>query len=364
MEQLRIPGPTPLPKEVMQAISRQMVNHRGPVFRQMLKDVTEKLKMFFQTKNDLLILTCAGTGGMEAAIVNMFSPGDKVLGVSIGVFGDRFISIAKAYGADVIPLRFEQGQAADFEAIKKALQADPQIKGVIITHNETSTGVTNDLKTIAPIVKGAGKLLIVDGVSSIGSIDLPVDELHIDVAISGSQKGWMVPPGMAMLSISQEAWQANAKAKMPRFYLDIAKAKSNFEKGETPWTPAISVVYGFSVGLDMMLKEGIKNIFARHALIAKTAREGLKALGLTLLVNDEGYASNTVTAVMGTNGMDAKKVVSVMRDQYKIELAGGQGSLEGKIFRIGHLGLVTVEDIKDVLAHLKLALPQAGFKAQ
>ena len=357
MEQLRIPGPTPLPKEVMQAISRQMINHRGPEFHKIYQDITEKLKLFFQTKNDLLILTCAGTGGLEAAIVNFFSPGDKILGVSIGVFGDRFISIAKTYGANVIPLKFEMGQAADPEAIKKALAADPEIKGVIITHNETASSVTNDLKTIAPIVKNAGKLLLVDGVSSIGSIDLPVDELHIDVAVSGSQKGWMVPPGMVMLSVSQEAWQANAKAKMPRFYLDLAKAKAKYqEKFETPWTPAVSIIYGFQVALDMMLKEGIQNIFARHALIAKTARDGLKELGLTLLVKDEKIASNTVTGVMGTNGMDTKKVTSIMRDQYKIVLAGGQGALEGKIFRIGHLGYVSVEEIKDVLAHLKLAL--------
>jgi aspartate aminotransferase-like enzyme len=345
----------------MQAISRQMINHRGPEFRQIFKDVTEKLKIFFQTKNDLLMLSCAGTGGLEAAIVNFFSPGDKILGVSIGVFGDRFISIAKMYGADVTLLKFEMGQAADPDAIKKALQADPQIKGVIITHNETSTSVTNDIKTIAPIVKGAGKLLLVDGVNSIGSIDLPVDELHIDVAVSGSQKGWMVPPGMAMLSVSQEAWQANAKAKMPLFYFDLAKAKSSLEKGETPWTPAISIVFGFAVALDMMLKEGMPNIFARHALVAKTARNGLKELGLTLLVKDEKIASNTVTGVMGTNGMDTKKVTSIIREQYKIVLAGGQGALEGKIFRIGHLGYVSVEEIKDVLAHLKLVLPQAGF---
>ena len=363
MEQLRIPGPTPLPKEVQQALSKQMINHRGPEFRKMFQDVTEKIKLFFQTKNDLLILTCAGTGGLEAAVVNTLSPGDKVLGVSIGVFGDRFINIAKTYGADVTPLKFEMGQAADPDTIKKALQADPQIKAVIITHNETSTSVTNDIKTIAPIVKGAGKLLLVDGVSSIGSIDLPVDELHIDVAVSGSQKGWMVPPGMAMLSVSKEAWEANAKAKMPRFYLDFSKAKSSFEKGETPWTPAISVVYAFAAGLDLMLQEGLQNIFARHALVAKTARDGLKALGLTLLVKDEKIASNTVTGVLGTNGMDPKKLTSIMRDQYKIVLAGGQGALEGKIFRIGHLGLVSVDDIKDVLAHLKLALPQAGFKA-
>ncbi|MBN1367014.1 MAG: alanine--glyoxylate aminotransferase family protein [Dehalococcoidales bacterium] len=361
MEQLRIPGPTPLPPEVMQAISRQMINHRGPEFHKIFQDITEKIKVFFQTKNDLLILTCAGTGGLEAAIVNFFSPGDKILGVSIGVFGDRFISIAKTYGANVIPLKFEMGQAANPEAVKKVLQDNPDVKGVIITHNETSTSVTNDLKTIAPIVKDAGKLLVVDGVSSIGSIDLPVDELKIDVAISGSQKGWMVPPGMVMLSVSQEAWQAYANAKMPRFYLDLGKAKDKLAKWENPWTPAVSIIFGFQVALDMMLKEGIQNIFARHALIAKTAREGLKELGLTLLVKDEKIASNTVTGVMGTNGLDTKKLTQIMRDQYKIVLAGGQGALEGKIFRIGHLGYVSVEDITDVIANLKLALPQAGF---
>lgn len=363
MEQLRVPGPTPLPGEVLKAISRQMINHRGPEFRQMFKDVTEKLKIVFQTKNDLLILTGSGTGGLEAAVVNMLSPNDKVLAVSIGVFGDRFANIAKTFGADVTKLSFEMGKPADPEAIRKALNADPGIKAVLVTHNETSTAVTNDLKSIARIVKDEfGKLLIVDGISSIGSIDLPVDEWKIDVAISGSQKGWMVPPGMTMLSVSQEAWKAHANAKMPRFYWDLTKAKTSLEKGETPWTPAISVVYGFSVSLDMMLKEGLPAIFNRHAQVAKAAREGAKALGLKLLVADEKYASNTVTAIMGTDGLDPKKLNQIMREQYKIVLAGGQGALEGKIFRIGHLGWVTVDDIKDIMAHLKLALPQAGFK--
>jgi len=361
MEQLRVPGPTPLPKEVMQAIGRQMINHRGPEFRQIFKDVTEKMKTVFQTKNDLLILTGSGTGGLEAAVVNMLSPGDKVLSVSIGVFGDRFASIAKTFGADVTKLSFEQGKPADVDAVKKALQADSLFKAVLVTHNETSTAVTNDLKSIAAVVKEAGKLLIVDGISSIGSINLPVDEWHVDIAISGSQKGWMVPPGMTMISVSPDAWKANATAKMPRFYWDLAKAKASLEKGETPWTPAVSIVYGFAVSLDMILKEGLPNVFARHAAVAKAARDGAKSLGLKLLVADEKYASNTVTAIMGTNGLDPKKLNQIMREQYKIVLAGGQGPLEGKIFRIGHLGLVNVEDIKDIMEHLKLALPQAGF---
>lgn len=364
MEQLRIPGPTPLPPEVLKAISRQMVNHRGPVFRKIMQNVTEKLKIAFQTKNDLLIMTGSGTAGMETAVVNMLSPGEKVLAVSIGEFGDRFANIAKAFGADVTILKFDQGQHASEDAIRDALRANPAISTVLVTHNETSTGVTNDMKAISQVVKGAGKLLIVDGISSIGSIDLPVDELQIDVAISGSQKGWMVPPGMTMLSVSQTAWQANAKAKMPRFYWDLSKAKASAEKGETPWTPAVAIMFGFDVSLDMLLKEGMKNVYARHARIAKASREGARTLGLAPLVAEEKYASNTVTAIMGTNGMDATKLIAVMRDEYKIELAAGQGNLLGKIFRIGHLGFVSEDDIKDIMTHLKLALPKAGFKAQ
>lgn len=363
MEQLRIPGPTPLPSEVLQAISKQMINHRGPEFHQLFRDVTEKLKTVYQTKNDLLILTGSGTGGLEAAIVNMLSPNDKVLCVSIGVFGDRFANLASTFGAEVIKLSFEMGQAADVDEIRKALKADASIKAVLVTHNETSTGVTNDLKSIAAVVKDEfGKLLLVDGISSIGAINLPVDEWKVDVVVSGSQKGWMVPPAMAMLSVSREAWAANAKAKMPRFYWDLVKARTYLEKGETPWTPAVSVVYGFGVALDMMLKEGLQNIFERHARVAKAARDGARALGLEPLVKDEKYASNTVTTILGTNGLDTRKLTQIMREQYKVVLAGGQRALEGKVFRIGHLGYVTVSDIEETMKYLKLALPQAGFK--
>ena len=360
MAQLRVPGPTPLPDEVRKAISRQMINHRGAEFKKLMFSVTERLKQLFQTKNDLYLLTGSGTGGMEAAIVNTLSPGDKVLSVSIGVFGDRFASIAKTFGADVIPLKFEWGKAADPDAVKKALQADPQIKAVLLTHNETSTGVTNDMAPLTAIVKDFGKLLIVDAISSLGSLNFPVDEWKVDVAISGSQKGWMVPPGMVFVTVSQEAWQANASARMPRFYWDFGKAKKYFETGETPWTPAVSIVFGLDVALDMLLKEGLQNIFARHARVGKAARDGVKSLGLSLFA-DEKYASNTVTAVKVTDGLDQKKLNQIMREQFQIVLAGGQQTMEGKIFRIGHLGYVNENDIKEIIAKLKIALPQAGF---
>jgi aspartate aminotransferase-like enzyme len=364
MEQLRIPGPTPCPKEVLQAMSQQMINHRGPQFGQLLNDVTSKLKQIFQTKGDVFLLTGSGTGGLETAIVNTLSPGDTVLSVAIGVFGERFAAIAEQFGAKVVPLRVEWGKAADPDAIRQALKNEPKVKAVLVTHNETSTGVTNDLKAISSVVKQFDKLLLVDAISSLGSINLPVDDWHCDIVVSGSQKGWMVPPGLAMVSVNEEAWQAHAKAKMPRFYWDFTKAKDYLGKtpAQTPWTPAISIVFAFAVALDMMLKEGLNNIFARHARVAQAARNGVKSLGLSLFA-DEKYASNTVTAVAASDGLDPKKLNKILREEHQVVLSGGQQKLDGKIFRIGHLGWVSEDDIKQVISALKIALPQAGFRS-
>ena len=276
MEGLRIPGPTPCPPEILRAMAKQMINHRGPEFAQILHDVTAKLKQLFQTKGDLYLLTCSGTGGLEAAVVNTLSPGDKVLSVSIGFFGERFAELAEQFGAEVIPLHYEWGKAADIDDIRRALQNEPKIKAVLVTHNETSTGVTNDLRAISSLVKEFDKLLLVDAISSLGSIELPVDEWHCDVTVTASQKGWMVPPGMAMVSLSPEAWRAHAEAKMPRYTWDFSKAKSYLERGQTPWTPAVSIAFALQVALDMMLKEGLANIIARHARVGKAAREGVK----------------------------------------------------------------------------------------
>ena len=362
MEQLRIPGPTPLPSEVLQALSQQMINHRGPKFGQMLNGITANLKQLFQTKNDVFLLTSSGTGGLEATIVNTLSPGDKVLSVSNGAFGERFATIAERFGAEVIPLRFEWGKAVDVDAVRQALQAEPKIKAVLVTHNETSTGVTNDLASISSVVKEFDKLLLVDAISSLGSINLPVDDWHLDVAVTGSQKGWMAPPGLAMVSISQEAWQANTRAKMPRFYWDFASAKSYLEREQTPWTPAVSIVFALSASLEMMLREGLPNIIARHARVAKAAQDGVKSLGLSLFA-EEGYASNTVTAVAASDGLDTKKMLRILREEHQIVLGGGQLRLNGKIFRIGHLGWVSEDDIKTVISALKVVLPQAGFRS-
>jgi aspartate aminotransferase-like enzyme len=339
-------------------MGRQMINHRGGEFGKILNSITGKLKQAFQTKGDVFVLTGSGTGGLEAAIVNTLSPGDKVLSLANGFFGERFADIAEEYGAEVIRLNFEWGKPVGPDAAEKALKAAGNIKAVLATHNETSTGVTNDIKEISAVVKKFDKLLLVDAISSLGCINLPTDDWNCDIVVTASQKGWMVPPGLAMVSVSEKAWQAHAKAKMPRYYWDLSKAKDFLQKGQTPWTPAISVFFALDVTLDLMLREGLDNIFARHARVAQTARNGVKSLGLSLFP-DEKYASNTVTAVNATDKIDVSQLTKILREEYEVIIAGGQQKLSGKIFRIGHLGLVYEKDIKSVLEALNKALPRA-----
>ena len=356
--QLRIPGPTPCPPQALEAMARQMMNHRGPEFGKILNSITEKLKQAFQTKGDVFVLTASGTGGLEAAIVNTLSPGDKVLSLANGVFAERFADIAEKYGAEVAHLNFEWGKPVSLDAVEEALRTDGNIKAVLATHNETSTGMTNDIKGISAVVKKFDKLLLVDAISSLGCISLPTDDWHCDIVVTASQKGWMVPPGLAMVSVSEKAWQAHSKAKMPRYYLDFSKAKDYLEKGQTPWTPAISIFYALDATLDLMLSEGLHNIFARHARVGQAAREGVKSLGLSLFP-DEKYASNTVTAVNATDRIEVARLIQLLREEHEVIIAGGQQKLSGKIFRIGHLGLVYDKDIKSILEALNKALPRA-----
>ncbi|MSQ15577.1 MAG: alanine--glyoxylate aminotransferase family protein [Dehalococcoidia bacterium] len=357
---LRVPGPTPCPDEVLQAGAAPMINHRGPEFAAIMEEVTANLKEVFQTKNDLLVLTASGTGVMEAAVVNTLSPGDKVLCVSIGAFGDRLAAIAQAFGAQVIKQDFRQGSAADPEAIREALSKDSEIRALLVTHNETSTGVTNDMKAISRVAKELDKLIIVDAISSMSSIPFPVDEWGCDIVMSGSQKGWMCPPGLAMVSVSERAWEAHKHAKMPRYYWDFTQTKRSLEHNETPWTPAVSIFASLQVALRLMKQEGMANIYARQERIGRMTREGIKALGLSPFA-DASHASNTVTAVTVPEGINAGTLIKTIRDEHNVELAGGQGSLTGKIFRVGHLGHVTEEDISQVLAAIRESLPKVGF---
>jgi len=338
-----------------------MVDHRGRPFAELIGRVVTRLKKFYRTENDVLILTASGTGAMEAAIVNTLSPGDKVLAVTIGSFGDRFIEIAEVYGADVTVLGFEWGTAADPEAIRDALKADSAIKAVLVTHNETSTGVTNPLQEIAQVVREADRLLLVDAISGLGSIPLATDAWGLDVVVSGSQKGWMVPPGLAFVSMSERAWQAFETSKMPRFYFDLAEHREFLKKGQTPFTPAVSIFYGLDVALEKLEAEGVEAVYARHARLAQMTREGVKRLGLELFVRDERYASDTVTAVKCPEGVKVKDLRNLMEDEFDVVLAGGQGKISDSIFRIGHLGLVSEADIQDVIESLAQALPRLGF---
>lgn len=357
---LRIPGPTPVPPEVLEVCARPMINHRGPEFAVILDRVTKRVKEVFLTQNDVYILTTSGTGVMETAVVNTLSPGDRVLAISGGAFGDRFANIAKTYGADVSRLDVEWGKAADPDDVRRALAADAAIKAVLIVHNETSTGVTNPLAEIAKVVREFDKLLLVDAISSLSAVPVRTDEWGLDFVVSASQKGWMVPPALAMVSVSPRAWEAHAKAKMPRYYFDVTTAKDYLERGQTPWTPAVSVFYGLDFALGMMAKEGLENIFARHRRIGQFTRDGVKSLGLELFA-DERFASDTVTAVKVPEGVDGKALGKLCREEYDLVMAGGQAKLAGKIFRIGHLGFVSQEDVKAALDVLAKALPRAGF---
>jgi aspartate aminotransferase-like enzyme len=356
---LRIPGPTPCPEDVLQAGARQMMNHRGPEFAQVLRRVTDGLNWVFGSPSDVLSITTSGTGGLEAAVVNVLSPGDRVLSVSIGSFGDRFGAIAETYGASVDRYALEWGDAADAAEIGRRLDAAPDIKAVLVTHNETSTGVTNDLEAIAREVRARDRLILVDGVSSISSVPCPVQRWDLDVVVSGSQKGWMVPPGLAFVYMSDRAWAAHADAKMPKFYFDLGRARDSLTKGQNPWTPAMSIYYAMDKAFELMHAEGLEGIFTRHEAIARYTRERVASLGLKLVPTDPARVSNTVTAVWWPDGVEGSAISKRAREEFGVVLGGGQGKLTGKIFRVGHLGWVSKEDVEQALDVVERLLREA-----
>jgi aspartate aminotransferase-like enzyme len=357
---LRIPGPTSLPDAVREAGARQMVNHRGPEFAALQNGIVERLKWAYKTQNDVLIVTAAGTGGLESAIVNFLSPGDKVLGITIGAFGDRFAKIATAYGADVTKLAFDWGQAADVARVREALAAGGPWKAVLMTHNETSTAVTNPVAELAAAVHelAPDALVIVDAISGLGAVPFETDGWGLDVVVSGSQKAWMVGPGLAFVSVSPRAWEAAAAARMPKFYFDLLAHKTSAEAGQTPWTPAVAVMFQLEVALGMMEQEGLEAIWQRHAAVGAAVRAGLTALGFKLLA-DPAFASDTVTGAWIPEDLDWKSFNGKLRALGLI-VAGGQGNLKGKIFRIGHLGHVTVPNILNAMAVLEETLLELG----
>ena len=362
---LRVPGPTPVPAEVARAGARPMVNHRGPEFAVTMIQVTEQLKPFFGTAQQPLLLTGSGTGAQEAALVNMLSPGDRVLAATVGVFGDRFAAIAEAFGADVVHLKGEWGRAITPEQVAGAVAANPGTRAVLLTHNETSTGVTNDIAGIGASIRRASPdavpLILVDGVSSIGALPFEMDRWGVDVAITGSQKAWMSPPGMAMIAVSQRGWEAHVEARMPRFYWDFTKARKNGEKQTTPFTPAVGVVHAMQEALRLMTEEGVEQVYARHARIGEHVRRGILDLGLELFA-DPAVASNTVTAVRLPADLDASSVIKNLRERRHVVVGSGQEQLKGLIFRIGHMGWVHEDDVQHLLDGLSASLKEARVR--
>ena len=355
--QLRIPGPTPLPERVVRSMNRPMIDHRGPEFAAILGEVTAGARRVFKTNHDLVLLTCSGTGGLESAVANLVSPGDEVVVALCGNFGERFAALASAYGADVVRLEFEWGQPVDPDDLAKVLERHPKAGVVLLTHNETSTGLTNPLRELARVGRDAGRIVVVDGVSSISSIDIETDAWGIDVAVSGSQKGWMAPPGIALVSISERAWARQAKARSPRFYFDWKEAKTWADKGMTPFTPAINVAFALQEGLHMLEEEGLANVYERHRRLARATQAGLEALGFTLFAR-EGYRSNTVTSALPPGGVDVAALRKLLDTRYGVVIAGGQGKMTGKMIRVGHLGAVAEGDVVQVIWALEQALEE------
>jgi len=355
--QLRIPGPTPLPERVVRSMNRPMIDHRGPEFAAILAEITAGAKRVFKTSNDLLLLTSSGTGGLESAVANLVSPGDEVIAALCGNFGERFAALAAAYGADVVRLEFEWGQPVDPDDLATVVERHPNAKVVLLTHNETSTGLTNPLRELARIARDAGRLVVVDGVSSISSIAIETDAWGIDVAVSGSQKGWMAPPGFSLVSVSERAWAQQAKASSPRFYFDWKEAKAWGEKGMTPFTPAVSVAFALQEGLRMLEEEGLEHVYERHARLARATQSGLQALGFQLFAQ-EGFRSNTVTSAVPPPGVDVAALRKVLDQKYGVVIAGGQGKMTGKMVRVGHLGAVAEGDVVQVLWAIEQALEE------
>jgi serine---pyruvate transaminase len=355
------PGPTPIPPEVLLAQAAPLVYHRGPGFGSILREVTEQLQTLFRTAGDVVIMTSSGTGGLESAIANCFSPGDEVLVPLAGFFAERFAKLARAYGVHVRTVDYEWGQAVKAADVSAALAEHP-VKAVLLTHSETSTGVVHDIEPVARAAKAAGALVIVDAVSSLGAVPFDMDGWGIDVAVSGSQKALSASPGLAFVAISDAAWEAQRAATNPRFYFDWATYRTFYAlpDPENPWTPAISVMQGLHEALRLYLQDGPEAAFARHALLSRAIKEGVRALGLDLFGEDIDRAW-TVTAIRAPEGIDADAICTRIRADHGIVLAPGQGPLKGKVFRIGHLGYYDRLDMIRGLAGLEMTLDALGY---
>jgi aspartate aminotransferase-like enzyme len=352
------PGPTPLPDDVLSVAAEPIIHHRTPEFSALFMEVSEGLKYVFATKEEVYIFTSSGTGAMEGAVVNTLSPGDKIITINGGKFGERWGNIGKAYGLQVREIVLEWGQDFTKEQLEAELKSNPEAKAVFCALSETSSGAIFDIKGFAEVVSKTPAILVVDGISGLGAMPCPMDEWKVDVIVSGSQKSFMIPPGLAYIAFSQKAWKMAETSKLPKFYFDIKKAKKNLADKTTPWTPAISLIVQQKKALERIKAMGLDNLFEHHRILADATRAGIKALGLELLAKKPG---NILTAIKVPAGIDGKALVKTMQGKYMAYIAGGQDPYKGKIFRIAHLGYMGGFDIITALSALEMTLADLNY---
>ena len=353
------PGPTPVPPQVLAALAEQVIHHRAPDFREVYARVLGRLKEVHRTSSEVLLFTCSGTGAFESAIVNLCSPGERVLSVSAGSFGERWTTMARTFGCDVEELRYAWGETPNAEDLARKLREIEPVSLVFLVHSETSTGVVADVRTLAAAAKDAGALVVVDAVSSLGAVPLDTDDWGLDVVVAGSQKALMTPPGLATVSVSPAAWEQVARTTTPRFYLDWERTRKAQEKLDSAFTPAVSLVVAFDVALGLLLEDGLEAAFERHVRLGRACRAGIKAMGLELFSPDEDR-SCVVTAARMPDGMDSGDLTLALRERHGVTIAGGQGELKGLIFRIGHIGWYDEFDIATALSAVELVLGELG----
>ena len=353
------PGPTPVPPQVLAALAEPVLHHRAPDFKEVYARVLARLKEVHRTGNEVLLFTCSGTGAFESAIVSLCSPGERVLAVSAGSFGERWAAMARTFGCEVEELKYAWGETPTAEDLQRKLTEIDPVSLVFLVHSETSTGVVADIQALAAVVKEAGALVVVDGVSSLGAVPLEMDDWHLDVVISGSQKALMTPPGLATAAVSEAAWEKVARSTLPSFYFDWERTRKAQQKLDSAFTPAVSLIVALDVALGLVLEQGLDAAFERHTRLGRACRAGIKAMGLELFSPDEDRSA-VVTAVRMPEGMDSGDLTLALRERHGVTIAGGQGELKGAIFRIGHIGWYDEFDIATALSAVELVLGELG----
>ena len=352
------PGPTPVPEEIMLKMAEPISHHRLPSFEKVFAEANQHLQYLFSSKQPVYTLTSSGTGAMEATVANILSPGDRVITVRGGKFGERWAEICQAYGIEFVPIDVEWGDSVCPKAIEELLKKEKNIKAVFTTQSETSTGALNDIRAIAEMMKSYNSLLIVDSITGIGVHEMKPDEWGVDVVVTGSQKGLMIPPGLAFICLSEKAWEVVEKSTLPKYYFSLKQARKAMNKNQTPWTPALTLIIGLNEALKMIHQEGLEQLYARHQRLGDATRAAVKALGLELLAK---HPSNVLTAVKMPESLDTGALVKYLRDELGILIAGGQAHLKGKIIRIAHLGYMDDFDIVVVISALEKGLKKMGF---